>query len=133
MSTTVAVALITALSTVAGSTVSGGLALLISRGQRQAQLELFASSHVEERAREGRQVRRDAYVKFLNQVSLVERRLNSWWHSIPVDNLHEVEEFRQDVSSDLGVLNSLINLIVLEGSGVVSAACYSLYSVFFPS
>jgi len=125
VSTTVAVALITALSTLTGAAVSGGVALLVNRGQNRMQHEIAVFNREEQLVKERRRIRRDAYVQFLNQVSKVEYMLDQCWTSVPPVSSNVTGDF-SPVDSEVVALNSLINVIAFEGSDDVIFACYAI-------
>jgi hypothetical protein len=123
MNTAFAVALVTALSTLFGVAISGTITLLITRNQGKTQLALADSSRTEQRSRDRRQTRRDAYVQFLNQVSLIEQELDKCWvQSSPITDV----SFVKDPSAIPGQLDPLVNLVFLEGPDSLAIYCQVL-------
>jgi hypothetical protein len=122
MNSIIAVALITSISTLAGASVSGYITLLVSRTHSNDQLVLANTDRMEQRSAAQRQIRRDAYVQFLNQFSLTERALDVAWRSKPPSVLADVPSHIEPVSAELDVLQQMANLVVLEGPGEVAIA-----------
>jgi hypothetical protein len=115
VSTTIAVSLITAVSTLAGASISGYIAFLISRTQSNAQSAIAKSQQLEQRSTERRQIRRDAYLQFLNQLGTTEQVLESLWLSEPPDDIATVNDFVQAARNAVSELRRTTNLVVLEG------------------
>jgi hypothetical protein len=112
MNATIAVALITALSTLAGVTLSGIMAFLVSKSQNKVQKALASSAQEEQYIRDVCQIRRDCYVQFLNEVSLIEHELEKCWlKSAPTADI----AIMNDPTSIAGKLDPLFNLVTLEG------------------
>jgi len=126
MSTTIAVALITSLSTLAGAGISGLIAFLIDRTRSSAQLTLANTGRVDERLKERRQIRRDAYVQFLNQVSSAEEALEAGWLLKPPPDSTDAPGLVAPVTAELHRLQRLANLVALEGPNEVTLAAQGL-------
>ena len=123
MSTTVTVAIITSLSTLAGVGVSGCIAFFIGRTQAKTQIKLADSDKTEQRFKERQQTRRDSYVQFLNQVSKVEQTLNVTWQSSAPSTAGKTLTM---LNVELNALTPHVNLIDLEGPVGVSSVCTEL-------
>lgn len=115
MNTTVAVSLITALSTLAGASVSGYIALLIAKNQRR-------EAHFFERL----QIRRDAFLQFLNQVNAMNETLEALWMSKPPPKGGDPNEFVQPVRQIYGELLRACDLVRLEGNEELSSMAVNL-------
>jgi hypothetical protein len=126
MNPTVAIALITSLSTLAGAAISGYFTLRISRSNSDNQLILANVERAEERSTTKRQIRRDSYVQFLNQVGSVERHLNTAWRDAAPEELTEIPNIVKPVTAELDVLSGLANIVILEGPRKVSLAAQAL-------
>jgi hypothetical protein len=116
MSTTIAVTLITALSTLAGVSISGYIALRISHSQGKTQITLNQSQLLEQRVIERRQIRRDAYVQFFNQLGVTEQVFASIWMSSP--SISDVDDLKSQLTKMTNSANDLqraSNLVTLEG------------------
>lgn len=114
MNATVAVALITALSTLAAVGISGTIALLVNRSQAKTQ-------HM----RDKRQIRRDAYMQFLNQASIAEYELEKCWTSdIPANATPN--RFINEAFTAIAKLDSMLNIVALEGPNSVEDASRDL-------
>src|SRR5690348_3795759 len=120
MSTTVSIALITSISTLAGAGISGLIAFLIDRARSGTQLALANSSRVDEHLKERRQIRRDVYVQFLNQVSTVEEALEVGWRSKSPPDFADAPTLIAPVTAELDKLQRLANLVILEGPNEVA-------------
>lgn len=126
LSTTITVAIITSLSTLAGVGVSGCVTFFIGRAQAKAQIKLADSSKAEQRFKERQQARRDSYVQFLNQVSRVEQALNLAWQSLTPSTAERSVTMMNAINVELNALTPHVNLIDLEGPASVSVQCVAL-------
>jgi hypothetical protein len=117
MKTTIAVALITAISTLSAAAISGYLAYKVSAAQGK-------QAWVEQRLLERRQIRRQAYVQFLNQVGIAEQALDKLWQS-KTPSEPDFHTFIESGIDATGAVQPLLYLVTLEGpSAVVSAAAF---------
>jgi hypothetical protein len=126
MNTTVIVAIIASLSTLAGAGVSGCLAFFISRAQARTQIKLADSDRTEQRFKERLQARRDSYVQFLNQVSKVEQALHVAWQSNVPSTAEKSLAMINVVNAEVNALTPHVNLIDLEGPAEVAIICGGL-------
>src|ERR1700751_3548207 len=113
MSTTVAVTLITALSTLTGASISGYVAYLVSRTQGYTQIELAKDQMIEQRMTAKRQTQRDAYLQFLNQVRESELLLDNLWEmKTPVTHA----DYQRVITERAITLERSEDLVALESS-----------------
>ena len=126
MNSIIAVALITSLSTLAGASISGYITLLVSRTHNNSQALLANTDRMEQRSAAQRQIRRDAYVQYLNQLSLVEQALDVAWRSKPPPDLTQVPSLIEPVTVELDVLQRMANVVTLEGPLKVAGAAQAL-------
>jgi hypothetical protein len=126
MTSTLGVALITSLSTLAGAGVAGCITLAVSRINNGHQLALANAERSERRAASQSEARKDCYVKFLNQLSAVEHALNLTWRNHAPRELRDVPDFVKPVTIELDSLSPLANLVILEGPHPVSFATQTL-------
>lgn len=76
---TVAVALITALSTLTAAGLTGAVTVLLSRGQLRHQAALAREERAEQRSTHHRDVRREVYERFLQRTDEAYRVLDEGW------------------------------------------------------
>jgi hypothetical protein len=126
MNTTIAIALVTALSTIAGVAITGTITLLVSRSQNTTRLVLANSTQAYEHSRDMRQIRRDAYVQFLNQVSVIDRELHECWSRL--EGPANGNAFLKNARDAVDKLGPLTNLLLLEGPHDVAVASMKLQS-----
>lgn len=120
MNSTVAVALITSISTLAGASISGYIAFSISRSQAKNQFALAR-----------RQIRRDAYVQYLNQLSKVELALDTASYSELSATTGEFDDpFFGPLKDELNALRPLVDVVLLEGSAKFSSTARNMAAVF---
>lgn len=79
MDATVAVALITSLSTLTAAAVAGAVSVSVTRRQLQHQEAIARDDRAEQRAAEHREVRRQTYERYLSQVDAAYRLLDEGW------------------------------------------------------
>lgn len=115
MDTTIIVTLIAALSTLAGASVSGYIAFRVSRSQGDTQVTINRSQLSENRAMEMRQIRRDAYVQFLNRLGETEQVFDRTWMSYPPQAENELDNFMLAPMNAASDLRQARNLVTLEG------------------
>lgn len=123
MSTTIAVALITTLSTLAGVAITGSISLLVTRAQLKGQLILAEKSSLEQHASNKRQICRDVYAGFLNQASLIERKLQLYWY----ENSPAGERPAVALTDEMNELAAKYTLVALEGPTKVSQAALEFW------
>ncbi|MCQ4041497.1 hypothetical protein ACFOSC_12775 [Streptantibioticus rubrisoli] len=83
MNDTVAVALITSLSTLSAAGLAGSVAAWTTRRQLSHQARLAREERAEQRATAFRQLRREAYERFLSQADAAYRVLDEGWFARP--------------------------------------------------
>lgn len=128
MNATVAVALITALSTLAGASIAGIISLRISKGQVQQQSTLAQAEFDSRRKTERRTVRRDAYAQFLARADQVHRRLsNSFVLMVPGEDRATAIETIDNLLS----LDAAADIVDMEGPTDVGAAAQKLRGPLF--
>jgi hypothetical protein len=131
MSTTIAVTLITALSTLTGVSISGYIALRISHSQGKTQITLNQSQLLEQRAIERRQIRRDAYVQFFNQLGVTEQVFASIWSSSPsISDVDDLKHKLKTVENSINDLQRASNLVTLEGPREVGSLAIEMGILF---
>lgn len=80
---TVAVALVTSLSTLAAAGLTGTISALLTRRQLEHQRVLAREQRTEERADHRRELRREVYQHFVSQVDEAYRVLDAGWFAAP--------------------------------------------------
>lgn len=118
MNATVAVALITAVSTLAGGALSGFISLSANRAQAKLQYDLAQSNLIEQRSAERRRLRRDVYEQFLTQASRVENEIRERWETIPPKEA-DSRKYIRDIIHEINNLQHPLSLVALEGTGEV--------------
>ncbi|WP_406216134.1 hypothetical protein [Streptomyces canus] len=115
----VAVALITTLSTVAAGGLAGAFTYRAALTQARNQREQAREGRAEQRVLRHREVRRDAYVRFLNQLLDTHRYMDQLWtEPLPSPAQSEVRQLTDHVD----LLWGATAIIELEGPPDVSAA-----------
>jgi hypothetical protein len=118
---TVAVALITSLSTLAAASLTGLVGALTTRRQLTHQRRLAAQERAAQRAARREELRRDAYVGFLSACDQAYRRLDRRW----VEGSETVTGYDEGYAA-LRALDEAYNLVLLEGPAPVAAAARSV-------
>jgi len=126
MSTTVAVALITAISTLAGGAISGYITFLISRGNNRVQMAVTRENLLDKCLVDRRQIRRTAYVQYLNQLSSAERTLDAAWTAPLVSGVAGHIGLLKACSKETEALTNPANVVLLEGPSDVSRVILAL-------
>ncbi|MCG5471505.1 hypothetical protein LADH09A_005499 [Micromonospora sp. LAH09] len=127
MQDTVAVALITSLSTLAAAALTGLVGALSTRRQLAHQLTVAGQESVERRATRRDELRRDAYVGFLSACDQAYRQLDRRW--LDAGGSEPVPGYDEAYAAMRGV-DEAYNLVLLEGPAeVVSAARSVLTSI----
>jgi hypothetical protein len=119
VSSNVAVALVTALATLGGVAVTGTITVLTSRLQIRDQ-----------NAKERRQLRRDTYVAFLNESTLLDSKLQEFWEQAmrSAPQLEELSAMVKDgISKMLKPMDGQLTLVTLEGPDNVAEAARDLH------
>ncbi len=130
VSTVIAVALITSISTLAAASISAYIAFLVSRNHNATELAVAKDNRIDQQFKERRQIRRDAYVQFLNQANTVDQCLGNYWHEIlSSSDLTRVSDNLQAVKTGLEYLQRLGNLVALEGPDDVTDSARKLQSL----
>jgi hypothetical protein len=117
MSTTVAVALITALSTLFGGLIGSATSLFISNNQSR-----------KERLEKRREIRRDAYVQLLNKFDEVVVLLDKCWAREPGIKGSESDEMNA-VAQGLDELENATNAAQLEGPAEIVDIIRNVYDL----
>jgi hypothetical protein len=131
MNTTIAVALITALSTLAGASTTGYLGLLISRAQLKTQQKSAELERGEQHAKDVREIRRDVYLSFMNQLTRIEELFDRdlWIRTgFGEDGAISPGEIMYTATAMMHQLAARLDLVRLEGPYHVSEAALKLYS-----
>lgn len=119
MNDAVAVGLITSASTLLAVALTGAVSIWIARSQLRHQARVSTAERDERRAAHHRDVRRDAYVRFLARVDEAYRQLDLRWAELPPAR---PEPPRTDpVYGALRGLDEAHNLVLLEGPDEVTA------------
>ncbi|MGW3888298.1 hypothetical protein ACWD69_06395 [Micromonospora chokoriensis] len=123
MQDTVAVALITSLSTLAAAGLTGLVGALSTRRQLAHQLTIARQEGVERRATRRDELRRDAYVGFLSACDQAYRQLDRRWleagGSEPVPGYDEAY-------AAMRAVDEAYNLVLLEGPAEVDSVARSV-------
>jgi hypothetical protein len=113
MSDAVAVGLITSVSTLIAVGLTGVVSAWISRSQLRHQATLSAAERTEQRADRQREMRREAYLRFLTRLDEAYRRLDERWTAAPP---REPALPRSDPAyAALRALDEAHNGVLLEG------------------
>ncbi|MGC4893824.1 hypothetical protein [Micromonospora sp. DT31] len=123
MKDTVAVALVTSLSTLAAASITGLIGVGASRLQVASQLATAREERAEQRATLTAQLRRDAYVGFLSACDRAYRRLDGHWQQ---GNHEAIRKIRSETYQALRSLDEAYNIVLLEGPGEVARAAQSV-------
>ncbi|WP_433311449.1 hypothetical protein ACQP0U_24940 [Micromonospora sp. CA-269861] len=119
MQDTVAVALITSLSTLAAAALTGLVGALSTRRQLAHQLTVARQESVERRATRRDELRRDAYVGFLSACDQAYRQLDRRWLDAggggPVPGYDEAY-------ATMRAVDEAYNLVLLEGPAEIAVA-----------
>ncbi|WP_250297849.1 hypothetical protein [Streptomyces sp. A 4/2] len=91
MNDTVAVALITSLSTLSAAGLAGVASAWVAGRQLRHQSALAREERAERRAVDHREMRRDVYEKFLSQADAAYRVLDNGWFALPFTELRRWE------------------------------------------
>ncbi|MFI6233994.1 hypothetical protein ACIBD9_10615 [Micromonospora sp. NPDC050784] len=119
MQDTVAVALITSLSTLAAAALTGLVGALSTRRQLAHQLTVARQESVERRATRRHELRRDAYVRFLSACDQAYRQLDRRW--LDVGGSEPVPGYDEAYAA-MRAVDEAYNLVLLEGPTEVAAA-----------
>ncbi|MGW3145647.1 hypothetical protein ACWDG1_13395 [Streptomyces sp. NPDC001177] len=123
MKDTVAVALITAISTLSAGAVTGGFAFWGTRRQAKGQARQAREDRVEQRLMRHREVRRDAYVRFLDLAVQVEQHMSSLWLEPPSSLASNHIERMIELTAQLW---KALPTVLLEGPPAVAEAARAL-------
>ncbi|MBM0235421.1 hypothetical protein JNW91_28740 [Micromonospora sp. STR1_7] len=123
MQDTVAVALITALSTLAAAALTGLIGALSTRRQLAHQLAVARLESAEQRATRRDELRRDAYVGFLSACDQAYRQLDRRWLEA---GGNEPRPGYDEAYSAMRAVDEAYNLVLLEGPADVAAAARSV-------
>jgi hypothetical protein len=126
MNSTVAIALITSISTLAGASISAYITLSVSRAQGKNQAVLANAERIDQQSAAKRQIRRDAYVQFLNQFSKAEQALDMAWKTTPSTDVTVDAVPTSPVGVELDALQQAGYIVALESSVDVWAAALKL-------
>ncbi|MFI9807458.1 hypothetical protein ACIHEJ_24370 [Streptomyces sp. NPDC052301] len=119
MNDTVAVALITAVSTLSAGAVTGGFAFWGTGRQAREQAQQAREERAEQRATRQREVRRDVYVRFLDLAVQVDQHMDFIWiepgPSITAEKIEQMVELTRQLWKALPA-------VLLEGPPAVAEA-----------
>jgi hypothetical protein len=124
MNDVVAVALITAVATLAAGAVTGAFAYGAARRQTVSQEKQAREARAEQRVVRHREVRREIYVRLLNQKDEAHRQINKVWAEAPPPTKEAALQVLYDVADPVG--NSY-TLISLEGPPNVAEAAQAIF------
>lgn len=116
---TVAVALITSLSTLAAAALTGLVGAFSTRRQLAHQLTVARQESADRWATRRDELRRDAYVGFLSACDAAYRRLDRRWVEPGVDT---VTPGYDETYAAMRAVDEAYNLVLLEGPADVAAA-----------
>ncbi|MFI6068580.1 hypothetical protein ACIA47_25390 [Micromonospora sp. NPDC051227] len=119
MQDTVAVALITSLSTLAAAALTGLVGALSTRRQLAHQLTVARQESAERRATRRDELRRDAYVGFLSACDQAYRQLDRRW--LDAGGGEPVPGYDEAYAA-MRAVDEAYNLVLLEGPAEVAAA-----------
>jgi hypothetical protein len=114
----IAVALITSVSTLSGGGITAFAAVLVGRSNGNNQLALAAAERADRLNLTQRQIRRDAYVQYLNQLSSTQKSLDAAWRTVPADQF-DADLYATPITAELDALQGMLNIIRLEGPAEV--------------
>lgn len=119
MNDTVAVAMITAASTLAAVLITGGVSIWVSRVQARHQVRIAMLQSHEQRSARQRDARRAAYAEFLGRADAAYRQLDQRWTEPPP---RQPDPARSDPAyAAVRALDEAHNLVLLEGTERVIA------------
>jgi hypothetical protein len=130
MNATIAVALITALSTLCGVLIAGIITLKVNKAQGEQQTAVAKAEIDERKKAEQRAVRRQAYVQFLNRFDEVERGLMDGWKISPADDADSRRALGA-VENNLSSLDGYRNIVSMEGPVRVAATAAVLRAMLW--
>lgn len=116
---TVAIALITSLSTLAAAALTGLIAARSTRRQLAHQLTIAREESAEVSAARREELRRDAYVGFLSACDAAYRRLDRRWVEPGADGLTSGYD---ETYVAMRAVDEAYNLVLLQGPADVAAA-----------
>ncbi|MFF1656195.1 hypothetical protein [Streptomyces sp. NPDC058255] len=123
MNDVVAVALITAVSTVTAGGLAGVFTYRAALAQARSQMEQSREGRLEERLARHREVRRDVYVRFLDQLSDAHNFMDQlWMEPLPSSAEPAVRQLTERADQ----LWKTMHIIDLEGPPDVAAAARSI-------
>ncbi|WP_410811187.1 hypothetical protein [Micromonospora sp. 067-2] len=123
MQDTVAVALITSLSTLAAAALTGLVGALSTRRQLTHQLSAARQDDAERRATRREELRRDAYVGLLSACDQAYRRLDRRWVEV---GAQEPAPGYDESYVAMRAVDEAYNLVLLEGPEEVGSAARSV-------
>ncbi|MCO1597185.1 hypothetical protein M8C17_18685 [Micromonospora sp. RHAY321] len=123
MQDTVAVALITSLSTLAAAALTGLVGALSTRRQLAHQLTVARQENAERRTTRRDELRREAYVGFLSACDQAYRRLDRRWVEAGGD---ESPPGYDEAYAAMRAVDEAYNLVLLEGPAEVASAARSV-------
>jgi hypothetical protein len=118
MDITVAVALITSLSTLGGGLIGSATSVTINHSQ----------SHKEKLAKR-RELRRDAYMQLLNKFDEMVVMLENCWMLSPSDYYEDASRQALAVNTGLFALENATNAVQLEGPAEIIAPAREMYNL----
>lgn len=128
MSSTIAVALISTASALLAVVITGTITLATNKIQVNAQRNLTAMNLNEERIKNNRQTRRDAYASFLNSASTVETKLSALWGKKNPPEGGSWLEFFTLLSNEMLAMKTPLSVVELEGPPSAGEAANKLYA-----
>jgi hypothetical protein len=129
---TIAVALITALSTLSGGLIVSAVSLRIHRQQLAAQRQLAADEREEQQRLALRERQRQTYEQLLNRFDEIERALQKCWesHGIPGGDQNISPAMRAALNCIIG-FEQMLNVVAIDGPEQVSDLALDLQAVAF--
>ncbi|MGW3262797.1 hypothetical protein [Streptomyces sp. NPDC001056] len=122
MKDTIAVALITAASTLGGGLTTGGFAMWVNRRQLQTQKFNTEMERLEQRRTHHRDTRKESYLIFLQRVESFQDALRAAWRAQPPSNTDEDNPSLEALLPAMDRLSEALNVVALEGSEEVAGA-----------
>ncbi|WP_329616547.1 hypothetical protein OG244_28890 [Streptomyces brevispora] len=131
MQNTIAVALITSISTLTGGALTGLVAVWVNRMQLNSARFSADLDRVEQRMSRHRELRRDSYIEFLGHWGKVEDLLVTLWRqpSPPAEMVASLRDYRDYSEAENAIYEwrDAMNLVVLEGPEEVGILALEIY------
>ncbi|QWA21548.1 hypothetical protein KJK32_10100 [Streptomyces sp. JCM17656] len=127
MNDVVAVALITAMTTLAAGAIAGGFAYAAANRQAESQEGQAREARAEQRVVRHREVRRDVYVRFLNCMDDAHACMNRVWTEKPIPLQ---ESTTGELLAAANQVGKMLTVVSLEGPPNVAEVAKVIFGTF---